>query len=267
MKQRLVTCSTLLLVILAIVACAGNTVQHPREAEEPMSQKQTSAGDVQRRAKVHTELGALYLGDGRLATALEEARAAIAADSGYAPAYNLLGLVHMYLRENVLAEENFEHALRLAPDDAEISNNFGWFLCQSNQQKRSISYFQAAIRNPLYATPAKPLVNAGICSLQVKDDAAAEDFLSRALRMDNSNTTALYWLADVQYRHSHLGEARARIDALHHLSEPNAASAWLALRIAHKIGDRDAEARYSSQMRRKFSDSDEYQKMMRGQYE
>lgn len=250
----------------ALVACAGNAPPRPsHEAEQAVSQQEATSSD--RRAKVHTELGALYLGDGQFATALDEARNAISADPNYAPAYNLLGLVHMYLHENPLAEENFEHALRLAPGDPEINNNFGWFLCQANEQKRSIPYFEAAVRNPLYETPAKPLVNAGVCSLQIKDDAAAQDYLTRALRSDNTNATALYWLADIQYRHGRLGEARARIDALHHLTEPNAASAWLALRIARKLGDRDEEARYFGQLRRRFADSAEYRKLMQGQFE
>jgi type IV pilus assembly protein PilF len=266
MKQPTVRIFGAALVVLALTACAGKSVPQ-REAEQPLSQQQTTTGDPQRRAKIHTELGAMYLGDGHLATALEEARLAVSADPSYASAYNLLGLVHMYLRENALAEENFERALRLAPGDAEINNNFGWFLCQANQPQRAIPFFQAAIRNPLYSTPAKPLANAGICSLQLKDDVAAQDFLTQALRIDNTNTTALFWLADIQYRHDRLSEARARIDALHHLNEANAASAWLALRIAHKLGDRESEARYLSQMRRKFADSAEYQKLMRGQYE
>jgi type IV pilus assembly protein PilF len=265
MTRTLRTWSLLLTTALAIVACAGNVPKPAREAEQSVSQQQATSSD--RRAKVHTELGALYLGDGHFATALEEARTAVEADSSYAPAYNLLGLVHMYLKENALAEENFQHALRLAPGDPEINNNFGWFLCQANQQSRAIPYFEAAIRNPLYETPAKPLANAGICSLQIKDDKAAQDYLTKALRLDNTNGTALYWLADIQYRHDHLSDARTRIDALHHLGEPNAASAWLGLRIARKLGDRDGEARYFGLLRRKFADSAEYQKLMRGQFE
>jgi type IV pilus assembly protein PilF len=252
--------------LILLAGCAGRPAAPSHEFEQSASQ-QSSSSDTRQRAKVHTELGSLYLSDGRLAVALEEARTAIAADADYAPAYNLLGLVHMTLKENQLAEENFERALRLIPNDAEINNNYGWFLCQTGREKRSLAYFQAALKNPLYATPAKPYTNAGLCSLRIKDDAAAEEYLSRALRIDAVNGAANYWLADIFYRHGRLGEARLRLDELHRGGDANAESLWLAVRVDHKLGDRDAEARHSSQLRRKFAGTPEYQKLMQGQYE
>jgi type IV pilus assembly protein PilF len=255
---------TCALVSIAMTACVGNPPA--TQVDQPVSQ-QTAVGDVRKRAKAHTDLGSAYLGDSRLAVALDEARVAISADPGYAPAYNLIGLVHMYLQENALAEENFDRALHLAPGDAEINNNFGWFLCQTGRERRSIAYFQTALKSPLYETPAKPLTNAGICSLRVNDDKAAESFLTNALRADNTSPSARYWLADLLYRQNRLGEARMHIGELVRLSEPEAQSIWLALRIEHKLGDRDAEARYSSQLRRKFSGTPEHQKLLQGQYE
>ena len=252
---------------LAVLAgCAGGPPAPNREFERPTSQ-QPVAGDAKQRAKVHTELGSLYYADGRFAVSLEEARTALAADPEYAPAYNLLGLVHMTLRENQLAEENFERALRLVPGDAEINNNYGWFLCQTGRERRSIGYFQTALKNPLYATPSKPYTNAGICSLRLKDDAAAEDFLAQALRIDPVNAAANYWLADILFRHDRLGDARKRIEDLHQLGEPNAESLWLAIRIDHRLGDRESEARHIAQLRRKFAGSPEYQKLNQGQFE
>ncbi len=262
---RLIAAVLTLAAAVTISGC-GTPVRNRSEAEEPASQ-QAAVGAARNRAKVHTELGSAYLGDGRLAVALEEGRLALEADSTYAPAYNLLGLVHMYLQENRVAEENFEQALRYSPDDAEISNNYGWFLCQTGQEKRSIAYFQTAIKNPLYATPAKPNANAGICSLRMKDDKAAEAFLRRALQADPNNATVHYWLADILYRHDRVGEARVHLAEIHRLAEPDAATLWLALRVERKLGDREAEARYASQLRRKFAGSPEYQKLLQGQFE
>lgn len=255
------------LIVAGLVgACGGDPARQSSPVEQAVSQ-QSAAGDAQKRAKIHTELGSLYLKDGRYAVALDEARVAIAADSAYAPAYNLLGLVHMYLNENRVAEENFARALRLAPGDPEINNNFGWFLCQTGREQASMPYFQAAIRSPLYDTPGKPMTNAGLCSLRIRDDKAAEDFLLRALRHENENVQALYWLADINYRSNRLGEARLRLADLHKLIEPNAESLWLAVRVERRIGDREGEARFSSQLRRKFAGTPEHQRLMQGQYD
>jgi len=71
--------------------------------------------------------------------ALSEARIAIAADSGYAPAYNLLGLVYGDLREKELAEEAFQRALRFNPNDPDTNHNYAWFLWRKQARKKSQS--------------------------------------------------------------------------------------------------------------------------------
>ncbi|MGE5468587.1 MAG: type IV pilus biogenesis/stability protein PilW [Ignavibacteria bacterium] len=257
-----------ILASLAVLLVAGcvTTPASQGNAEQAVSQ-QTTTSETQQRAKVHTELGALYLEAGRFGVAQEEARIAISADSNYAPAYNLLALVNMNLRENAAAEEEFRHALRLAPNDPEINNNFGWFLCQTDRARQSVPHFMAAIKNPLYTTPAKAMTALGVCYVKMQDDAAAEDFLSKALRVDPNNADARYWLSEVLYRKGRYYEARSSLSELNKVAEPSAPATWLALRVERKIGDREAEARYASQLRRKFQGSTEYQKLMQGQYE
>lgn len=235
-------------------------------ARQPMS-LEAPTNEARQRAKVHTELGALYLQDSRFAIAMEEARIALDADSGYAPAYNLLGLTHMYLGENKLAEEYFEQALRAAPGDPEIINNFGWFLCQTGREQRSLDYFARAARNPLYQTPTKPYTNAGICSVRLQNDKAAEENLVRALQLDPGNTQALFWLADVAYRNKRFNEARQWLLDLEKMVELNPEVTWLALRVERQLGNREGEARHTAQLRRKYATSAEYRKLQQGNYE
>jgi len=219
---------------LLLTACTTTGTGSGEGAQQAVS-AQPAASEAQQRAKVHTELGSLYMLDGRSAIALEEARIALSADPNYAPAYNLLGLTHMVLNEPRLAEENFQRALRLAPGDPEISNNYGWFLCQNNRENSSISYFMAAAKNPLYTTPTKPYTNAGICSIRMKDDKAAEDYLLTALRLSPTNTQALFWLADIAYRKGRYSEARQWTTDIEKMMEPTAEVIWLGLRIERKL--------------------------------
>jgi type IV pilus assembly protein PilF len=260
------------LSFLLVFLLAGCTATSPDEIADAGSveqavSRQTPTSDFQKRAKIHSELGMVYLYEGRYEVALEEARIAIEADGGYAPAYNLRALTYMALMKNELAEESFRQALSLARGDPEINNDFGWFLCQTGKAKESIAYFRVAIGNPLFKSPGKALMNAGLCSLTFQDDRKAEEYLLRAYRIDRKNATALYWLADIAYRGNRLADARQRIDDLHALVEPRAATAWLALRIERKLGNRDGEARYMGILSRKYRDSDEYMKMSRGEFE
>lgn len=253
------------MLLLALAGCAGNPADDPSMLQ-PVAQ-QEAVGDARGRAKAHTELGMLYLRDGRSDIALDEARIALEADPGYPLAHNLLGLVRMVFKEDHPAEESFERAHRMAPNDPEININYGWFLCRTGREKRSIAHFVAASKSALFAQPTKPLTNAGICSIQMKDDRSAEDFLLRALRIDPANAEARYFLADIGYRAGRHAEARSHLNELHRLMDPTADSAWLGLRIERKLGDREAEARYASLLRRRFVGTPPHQKFIQGQYE
>jgi type IV pilus assembly protein PilF len=256
-----------LLFAVLLAGCAGNPSGGESASVELAVSQQAAGSEARQRAKVHTELGRLYLEEGRHEVALDEARIAMASDSAYAPAYNLMGLVYMALRRNELAAESFRSALGMAGNDPEINNDYGWFLCQTGRARESIAHFRVAIGNPLFQAPVKALVNAGYCATRIPDDRLAEDYLQRALRLEKGNLAALYWLADLAYRSNRSDEARTRLQELHGLIEPTAASAWLALRVDRKLGDREGEARHMGLLRRKHRDSAEYQKLMRGEFD
>lgn len=253
-------------VPLVLSACGGMPLDSDRSVQTPVSQ-QVAVGDARRAAKAHTDLGMVYLREGQLNVALDEARKAIEVDSSYPLGYNLYGLVQMYLDDNRAAEESLGRALQLAPADPEINNNYGWFLCQSGRQKQSIEYFVVASKNTLYVAPTKPLTNAAICSIGVGDDKGAEEFLTKALRADPQNGDAYFLLAELYYRTGRLVDARLRLADVHRLTAPTAQSVWLGLRLERKLGDREAETRYGKQLRREFQDSREFQLLKQGIYQ
>ncbi len=223
--------------------------------------------DARNRARTSTELAALYYERGNLGVALEVLRTATAADPGYAPAHGMLGLVYMDLRENQLAQQSFERALRVSPNDADINHNYGWFLCQTGREVESTRYFLQAVRNPLYATPWKSYSAAGQCALQKDNLKDAADFFGRALKLDPDEPTALLKLASINYRNGDLPEARRLIVRYNRIVEPNAEGLWLGVRVERKIGDKNAENSYANQLRRRFPSSREYQQMQRGEYD
>jgi type IV pilus assembly protein PilF len=260
--NRLTVALPSLAAVLLVAACAS--VQSPAEhAVEASSQAAISRSATQR-ARAHTELGMAYFQAGNMAVALEEVRKSLAADRRYAPAYNLSALVHMYLREHTVAEQNFQEALRLAPGDPEISNNYGWFLCQNGREREGVERFLAAIKNPLYTNPELSYVNAGICSMQLGDLAAAEDYLEKALRLGRNTGPALLQLAHLNLRGKRPADARDFLARYHAQNESTAESLWLAVRVERALGDRRQEASFSSQLRRRFPDSNEARELRRG---
>ena len=252
----------LLLALLAGCAAAPNT--------DPTHDTGTIVGEVgdpRNRARLHTELASLYYGNGNLAVALEELRAAAAADSNYAPAHGMYGLVYMTLNDNARAEESFERALRLSPNDADINHNYGWFLCQTKREPASIKYFLAAIRNPLYPAPWRSYSAAGVCSLRANQVKDAEAFFDRALKLEPDEPASLLQLGQIRYRQGNIGEARKLVTRYNKLVSPNAESLWLALRIERRMGERLQEQAFANQLRRRFPASPEFLALQRGQYD
>ena len=247
--------------LLLAAACA---------TKEPESQGGTivgEVGDARNRARVHTDLAGAYYERGNMGVALDELRLATTADPSYAQAYELLGLVNMELKDARQAEANFERALRLSPNDANINHNYGWFLCQNGREKESIRYFLQALRNPLYASPARTYSTAGLCSARAGNTKDAEEFLQRALKADPEDPSALIQLAQIRYQQGNVDEARRYISRYNKLMSPSAESLWLSLRIERKGGERAAEQGYANQLRRRFPNSAEYQSLQRGQYD
>jgi type IV pilus assembly protein PilF len=225
------------------------------------------SGDPRNRARLHTELAGLYYSRGNMNVALVELRAAVAADSNYATAYGLFGLVYMDLKENSLAQQNFDRALRLAPNEPDINHNYGLYLCQTAREPESIKYFLQAIRNPLYQAPWRSYAAAGTCSLRVKNVKDADEFFQRALKMEPDEPSSLLQLGQIRFQQGRMDEARTLVSRHNKVVTPSAESLWLALRIERKAGQRAAEQSYATQLRRRYPASDEYRKLQRGDFE
>jgi type IV pilus assembly protein PilF len=224
-------------------------------------------GDPRNRAKLHTELAAAYYSRGNMGVALEELRVATEADPTYAPAHGIFGLVYMNLKENHLAEQSFDRALKLAPNDSDINHNYGWFLCQTNREQASIRYFLHAIRNPLYATPNRSYSAAGQCTMRTNDLKSAEELFDRALKIDPDDSQALLQMGQIRYKQGKLDEARRLVARHNRGASPSPESLWLALRVERKLGERNAETGYATQLRRRFPGSPEYQALQRGDFD
>ena len=260
-------------MLALLSACAGVPADGPSSFDRsPDSVPDASnviaeQGAPRERARAHTELAGAYYERGNLAVALDELRIAIAADPGYAPAYNVLALVHADLRENDQAQANFERALRLNATDPDVNHNYGWFLCQTNREEQSLRYFLAAVRNPLYATPQKSYSLAASCALRKNREADAIDFYERALRLDANYLSAMIGLAQIRFKRGQLAESKALVTRYNRLVDPTAESLWLALRIERRLGDKGAEGSLAAQLRRQYPGTPEYQELLRGQYD
>lgn len=230
----------------------------------PTSSDQT---DNQKRARIRMQLAIGYYEQRQLATALDEIKQSIQADPGFADAYSVRALIYMEMNESRLAEDSMLHALKLSPNNPDFNNNYGWFLCQNGRPKDSIGYFEAALKSRAYQSPAKALNNAGVCSLKMKDDTAAERYFTDAFRYDTENVSTNTNLARVHYLRHDYARAKFYINRILKGETVTAEALWLGARIERKLGDRTAENALVTQLRRRHPNSAEYAAYLRGAYD
>jgi type IV pilus assembly protein PilF len=226
-----------------------------------------SEADPRKRAEIRTELASSYYRDGRLAVALEETQRAVKIDPRYAPAHGLLGLIYMDLGDRREAEDSFGRALRLEPDNSDILNNFGWFLCQSGRERESVAYFERAAANRLYATPGLALRNAGVCLMRVNDYAGAERMLRASLEASAADPQTKYELARLYLLRNQPDRAEFYFGLLDQANRGSAAGLWLGLRIARANGDLRRERDMAAQLRDRYPDSREAAALRRGAFD
>lgn len=241
-------------LVALLAGCAGSAV-----TQQDQSHAQNSA-------KLHTELAGMYYERGQMAVALTEIDLALKLNKDYAPAYNVRGLINMSLREDKEAEADFLNSLRLDNKDSDAQNNYGWFLCQRGREMDSIAHFMVAVKNPLYATPERSYLNAGICFKRAGKSQDAEEFLQRALRIRPNLLQGLMAMAELKFAAADYPAASKYFASLAENNDSlSAAQLLLGVRIEQRVGNRNAEASYALQLREHFPDARETQLLIHGE--
>lgn len=241
-----------LIAVLMLTACAG---QQPRDFEGESNTRES--------ARIHTELGAGYYAQNKMSISLEEFTNATRIDPSYAMAYNGLGLVYGALGEDNKAEASFKKSLELDSKNSQTHNNYGSFLCSRNRIDESIGQFLDAVKDPLYTTPGVAYMNAGICSLRKQDANNAEIYLQKALQVQPQLHQAAYQLAKIHFERGQTQLANNYLQSALQ-DQPTAEMLWLGVRVARLLGDKDAEASYALELRKKFPNSDETKALLSG---
>ncbi|WP_332847888.1 type IV pilus biogenesis/stability protein PilW [Massilia sp. S19_KUP03_FR1] len=258
------------LASLVLGACAskggmgdGGSTRELKTASDQSAQE--------KRATIRMQLAIGYYQDAKYEVALDEIKQAIAANPDSADAYGVRALIYTAMNETTLADENYQRALRLAPNNPDLANNYGSFLCASGARPaQAMTYFDLALKNRMYATPISALVNAGNCSLKTKQYATAEKYFTEALRYDPDLAQSNAGLSRAYFERHDYKRAGFYINRLTTTSKLDALSAetlWLAIRVARKLGERTLEASLTGQLQRRFPGSPENTALQRGAFD
>jgi len=267
---RLLTVSLLAFTLL-LGACAGAGSGAGAESNGSGDIKTASdQTNAEKRASIRLQLAVGYFQDGKLSVALDEVKQAIVINPAFADAYGVRALIYAQMGELKLADESFQRALRLSPNNPELSNNYGSFLCQNNRGAEALRYYEAAIKNPAYQSPFSAMQNAGSCSIRLKQYDAAERYLLDALRIAPDHPATNAYLARVYYErrdYQRAGFFINRVKTIAKLDDLGADILWLAVRIDRRLGDKDSEATMATLLRRHHPGSAEFAALQRGAFD
>lgn len=268
MKFRLLSFAALaVLGVACTTTTTTTTADGVSKTTSATSPGRPTEADLRTRARARTDLAAGYYRNGQLAVALDEARRSALIDPNFAETYGLLGLIYMDMSEQRDAEENFQRALKLDPANSELNNNYGFFLCNTRRERESIEYFNRAIRDPLYPTPARANQNAGSCLMRLKDYEAAERYLRRSFEIDAGMAVPKFLLSRLYLATGQVEKATFYYNILAKSVESSAESLWLGLRVARANADLRTETQLANELRQRFPQARETAALARGDFD
>jgi len=254
------------LVLGALVAIAGCTRLSfiKPSAARGDSEQVAPVYDVSGRGRADNDAGNLRahllrgeqaLRQGRADEAVDEARKALRIDDGSALAHTLMALALDRQGRAIDAGGHYARAAELAPASGAALNNYGSWLCLNGRAAESLDWFDRALADRSYDSPASALANAGACAVDGGQPGRAERDLRSALQLDPVNAVALEALSRHLYRRGEYFEARAFSQRRLEAGPASPVTLLLASQIEDKLGDKAAAARYVRRLRTEFPQS------------
>ncbi|QOD13366.1 type IV pilus biogenesis/stability protein PilW [Psychrobacter sp. 28M-43] len=171
--------------------------------------------DQQEIARVRTSLAAQYIRKNELDTAQQQLEKAFAADSRYAPAYDMMGVLLQQEGSRInlaKADEYFKKAIALDKDFVQAHNNYGVYLSQTKRYREAAEQFEIAGATLGYEGRIGALENLGRTYLQLGDNSAASKAFLRALDGNRNSIIAHIELVDLLLDQQRVPQAQRLYD-------------------------------------------------------
>jgi type IV pilus assembly protein PilF len=212
-------------------------------------------------AELNYQLGARYYRKGDYDLARDRLQLALKQDPKNGFAWSTLGLTYEALGNVRLAEDAYGNAVRVAPRDYQIQENYAVFLCRQDRFDDARGYFDKAIKAPTNDYSERTYTNAGVCMMQKPDYAAAEQYLRAALERRPNHGEALLQMSVLSYETGDNLKARAFLQRYLGGNMPTAPVLYHGILIEEKLGDDTARREYAMQLLRDFPNSAEAERI------
>lgn len=206
-------------------------------------------------AAANMQLGSAYLQQGNLPVAKDKLERALLQSPRDPAIHGLLALLYQRLGDDQRVDLEFHTALKLAPRDPDLLNNYAVYLCGKGRTDEGVARFQEAAGNPLYRTPWAADTNAGVCLRGAKREAEAVPLFKRALQRRPDYAEAISQLADLEISQGQAAAAYQRLETFLLANPASAELLHLAWRAASAQQNKIATAQMAWRLQTEFPDS------------
>jgi type IV pilus assembly protein PilF len=234
--NRIVIC----LLPVALVACST-----------PLERESADA------ANVYLQLGVRYLSLNNLPSAKENLELALQSDSDSIPAHIALAFLYEKLNKYDEARKQYDIALNLDPENLNLQNNFGRFLCDRREFDKGLALLTQASTNMLNENPWMALTNAGRCQMAMGDRKKAGAYFEKALESNPNYAPALQEMQRMSYQNGDFKASRDYLDRYLTVADHTPESLWLAIQTEQALGNEILVKEYTNLLLEKFPYSNE----------
>ena len=212
-------------------------------------------------ADLNYQLGARYYRNGEYDLARDRLLLALELDPGNAIAWSTLGLSYEALGNLRLAEDAYSKAVRAAPRDFQVQDNYAVFLCRNGRYDDARKYFDKALKAPTNDYAERTFTNAGVCMMQKPDFDQAEKYLRGALERRPNHGEALLQMSVLFFEKSDFLRARAFLQRYLSSNPVSPTVLYHGIRIEQQLGDESARREYTMQLLKDYPNSPEAQRV------
>lgn len=227
------------------------------------SQEYLSPVDYKRAAELNAQLGLGYMNEGQYERAKFKLDKAIKYDSDNPHAYHYMAELYRRLKEYDKAQKYYDIALSMAPNDMNLQNNYGVYLCEVGKYEDAYKQFERITKNPLFGARANAYENVGLCSLREGRLKRAQDSFKAALRINPKMPKSLIQLAQLSYDQGNQDLAYRYFQRYIAIAQQTPTSLWIGILLENARGNKDTVASYKVLLKGKFPDSPEAKRLIK----
>lgn len=220
-------------------------------------------------ARVRTSLAAQYIRDNSLDAAQRQLEKAFEADSRYAPAYDMMGVLLQQEGSATNLEKAdgyFKKAIALDGEFVQARNNYGVYLSQMKRYQDAVTQFEVAGSTLGYQGRISALENLGRTQLKLGNKQEATRAFLRALEGNRNSLIAHVELVDLLIEQGRINQAQQLYDETLSLIQGQSNSPRLLLqgiKLAAAQGDVQTRQQLAQQLLSSYPLSEEAKQLKR----